>query len=222
VPQIAQLIAEGKLGRDDGEVGGKLGEAYALALQAERYIPHDPMLLKLWSDISWTGSIHTKPSGALVYRKNYAAPDSTWELVGRSPIEKRRFPSVDSKWKFELSGFATVERATFSSFPSDFTVTMDKEGNAPVGMVRVEFRTSPSFESEPVRPWGIAGFEALTLPAVELSDYWIDKFEVTNAEFKQFVDQGGYQKQEYWKVGICLTHQTTIPSMRGWKTILGT
>jgi hypothetical protein len=23
-------------------------------------------------------------------------------------------------------------------------------------------------------------------------------------------------------VGICLTHQTTIPSMRGWKTILGT
>jgi hypothetical protein len=24
------------------------------------------------------------------------------------------------------------------------------------------------------------------------------------------------------EVGICLTHQTTIPSMRGWKTILGT
>ena len=26
----------------------------------------------------------------------------------------------------------------------------------------------------------------------------------------------------YKKVGICLTHQTTIPSMRGWKTILAT
>ena len=28
---------------------------------------------------------------------------------------------------------------------------------------------------------------------------WIDRYEVTNAEFKRFLDQGGYQKQEYWK-----------------------
>ena len=31
-------------------------------------------------------------------------------------------------------------------------------------------------------------------------DYWIDQYEVTNRQFKAFVDQGGYQKQEYWKV----------------------
>lgn len=28
--------------------------------------------------------------------------------------------------------------------------------------------------------------------------YWIDKYEVTNAAFKAFVDDGGYEKQEYW------------------------
>ena len=29
--------------------------------------------------------------------------------------------------------------------------------------------------------------------------YFIDRYEVTNRQFKQFVDQGGYQKREYWK-----------------------
>lgn len=30
------------------------------------------------------------------------------------------------------------------------------------------------------------------------SGYWIDKYEVTNAAFQAFVDDGGYQQQEYW------------------------
>ena len=34
---------------------------------------------------------------------------------------------------------------------------------------------------------------------VPLADYWIDKFEVSNSEFKQFVDAGGYRDQKYWK-----------------------
>lgn len=33
----------------------------------------------------------------------------------------------------------------------------------------------------------------------ELDDYWIDKYEVTNQEFKKFVDAGGYEKREYWR-----------------------
>ena len=146
MPQIAQLIEQ-----------EKLGEAYALAVQAERYIPDDPMLAKFWPAISWSGSINTTPPGVSVFRRNYNAPDNAWELVGRSPIEKRRFPLVDSQWKFELKGFATVERATF---PSDsMTVTMDEEAKAPAGMVHVELPTSASPQSTPVRLFGLPGFE---------------------------------------------------------------
>ncbi len=43
----------------------------------------------------------------------------------------------------------------------------------------------------------LAGLERLG--PVELESYWIDRFEVTNQQFKQFVDNGGYQKQDYWK-----------------------
>jgi eukaryotic-like serine/threonine-protein kinase len=37
------------------------------------------------------------------------------------------------------------------------------------------------------------------LPAVTLSDYWIDRHEVTNREFKRFVDGGGYRRRELWR-----------------------
>jgi eukaryotic-like serine/threonine-protein kinase len=172
-----------------------LGEAYALAVQAERYIPHDPMLSKFWPDISWSTSIRTTPSGVSVFRRKYNAPDDRWQFVGRSPIEKQRFPAVDLQWKFELKGFPTVERATFD--PSDvINVTMDEQSKVPGGMVHVELSDSPSGQRA-VSLFERPGYQEL--PAVSLSNFWIDRFEVTNAEYKRFVDQGGYQKQEYWK-----------------------
>ncbi|MDQ6892103.1 MAG: SUMF1/EgtB/PvdO family nonheme iron enzyme [Acidobacteriota bacterium] len=42
-------------------------------------------------------------------------------------------------------------------------------------------------------------FSLRSLPAVQLDDFWIDEYEVTNAQFKAFVDAGGYSKREYWK-----------------------
>ena len=51
----------------------------------------------------------------------------------------------------------------------------------------------------------IPGFQQL--PPVPLEDYWIDKYEVTNKQFKEFVDQGGYQKPEYWKLAFCKNGQ---------------
>ena len=185
VPQIAQLIEK-----------EEVGKAYALAIQAERYIPKDPLLAKFWPDISWSTSINTTPPGASVFRRNYSGPGAEWEFVGRSPVVNRRFPSVDSQWKFELKGFTTVERATFPSDDS-MNITMDEESKSSPGMVRVEFPTEGSIQSALVTLFGVPGFEAV--PPVPLGEYWIDKYEVTNAAFKRFLDQGGYRKPEYWK-----------------------
>jgi cephalosporin-C deacetylase-like acetyl esterase len=55
---------------------------------------------------------------------------------------------------------------------------LDKKGTIPAGMVRVTGQNTT----------------AGTIP-----DFYIDKYEVTNKQFKKFLDTGGYQKQEYWK-----------------------
>src|ERR1700723_4136526 len=176
---------------------GETGEAYALAVQAERYIPADPTLARFWPDISWSDSIITSPPGASVYRRNYNSPNAQWEFAGLSPILKGRFPAVDSSWKFELQGYTTLERATFPSGP--IMVALHKDGQVPSGMVPVEFDQG-YVESDPFTLWGIAGIAGFqSLPPVRLGKYWIDKFEITNREFKRFVDEGGYKKQEYWK-----------------------
>ena len=189
LPQIAQLI--------DQE---KFGEAYALAVLAERFIPHDPELTKFWPQVAWTTSIMTTPPGATVYRRGYKAPDSAWELVGTTPIAKARVPLVNTVWKFERKGFVTVETAVFSEGEAPdgpFTQKMYEEGKASAGMVFVDLDAPPPKE-RPFKLYGL-GYNLQLLPAVPLQDYWIDKYEVTNKQFKQFLDQGGYRKQEYWK-----------------------
>lgn len=56
--------------------------------------------------------------------------------------------------------------------------TLDKEDVVPPGMVHVRG----------------GQFKWLNLGAVHLDDFWIDKYEVTNRQFKQFVDKGGYRQ----------------------------
>ena len=182
VPEIARLA--------DQE---KFDEAYRLAAQAERFIPKDPVLNKLWDRISWSDDIVTTPPGVAVYRKGYSDSDSAWEFLGTTPIKGRKFAAVPSKWKYQLQGYVTVERATFPDGP--LSLAMDRDDDAPAGMIKVRL-SSPESKTSPVGLHFI-GYEAL--PRIPLADFWLDRFEVTNAAYKRFVDTGGYQKQEYWK-----------------------
>ena len=192
VPEISRLADQGRF--------GEFGEAYTLAVKAEKSIPGDPALARLWPVISYQTSVETTPAGADVYRRAYSDANAPWELVGRTPLKDVRQPRGNFVWKFEKPGFATVLRTTAALFgwypppvgqPVAATVTLDESGKTPSGMVRV----SPEKYSNTLF---IPGYEGI--PELPLKDYWIDQYEVTNRQFKVFVDQGGYQKREYWKV----------------------
>jgi dienelactone hydrolase len=42
-------------------------------------------------------------------------------------------------------------------------------------------------------------YTGLTIREAPVEDFWLDKFEVTNRQFKEFVDRGGYRNRDYWK-----------------------
>ena len=161
--------------------------AYRLAQQAEQYIPNHPMLVELLSKCSMNISIKTRPAGARTYAKEYSVPESDWEYLGISPIEQIRLPVGFFRWKVEKEGYETV-MAAWSTFehsltevrfvPHDIAIAMDEKGTVPSGMVRVKGGDSP---------------------VGELGDFFIDKHEVTNRQFKEFTDKGGYQAGKYWK-----------------------
>ena len=45
----------------------------------------------------------------------------------------------------------------------------------------------------------MAGFDRPSERVVQLHDFFIDRFEVSNRDFEQFVRDGGYRRRELWK-----------------------
>ena len=129
VPEISRLADQGRF--------GEFGEAYTLAVKAEKSIPGDPVLARLWPVISYQTSVETTPAGAAVYRRAYSDVNAPWELVGHTPFKNFRQPRGNFVWKFEKQGFATVLRTTAALFgwypppigqPVTATVTLDEAG----------------------------------------------------------------------------------------------
>lgn len=166
-------------------------EAYRLAVEAERYIPDDPRLGALFSRMSLDVSVTTEPAGAEVFVKDYGSPADDWRRLGVSPIEDVRLPIGVMRWKLVKPGYDTVLAASSTwdvqlggdslLVPQDLVRTLDRAGTVPPGMVRVE------------------GAETAV---GRLDDFYIDRFEVTNRQFQEFVDDGGYGTRDYWKHGF--------------------
>jgi len=115
----------------------------------------------------------------------WSAIDEEWIPLGRSPLEDVRFPKGIYRWKAELPGFETMEVAHGKN---TFGITFVKTGGPLANMTRITAATLQA------RLAGLHHVAKVPAPA-----YFIDHFEVTNKQFKEFVDGGGYENRDYWK-----------------------
>jgi serine/threonine protein kinase/dienelactone hydrolase len=177
LPEVERLL-EGNL--------RNFTEPYKLALEVEKVIPNDSRLGELFSKCSMNINIRTKPPGAEIYMKEYDTPDSEWEYLGVSPIENVRLAIGIFRWRIEKEGYDTVLAASTNwsvspaegLIPIDLVRALDEKGTTPQEMVRVP---------------------GMKKPLGKLDDFFIDRFEVTNEQYKKFIDSGGYQNREHWK-----------------------
>jgi DNA-binding winged helix-turn-helix (wHTH) protein/dienelactone hydrolase len=157
--------------------------AYRVALEAQQFIPGDPMLLRLLGEFTISVSVQTEPPNGQIYVKSYSAVSEPWILLGRSRLQNVRVPFGYLRWKITHPGYETLEVASSSPPNLDLRFTLEPEGAAPREMVRV--------------PGGT--FLVRSAGPVQLQHYWLDKYEVTNRQFKEFVDRGGYKIRQYWQ-----------------------
>ena len=157
---------------------GDFSAAFLLARRALAALPDDPHLQQLWADATVTAPIETNPAGADVSIAPYRNP-AEWVWLGRSPLTDVRVPRTIFRVRMTKPGFADIDGAMQ---PPAARYELSPASAVPDGMVRVVG------EHDPLRP-GLIG---------SLHDYWISRFEVTNREFKAFVDAGGYARREYW------------------------
>jgi len=159
------------------QAAGQFVDAYKVAQRALQAVPGDARVARAL--LAGTAPVTmNEPSGAEVSFKDYADVDGPWLPVGRIPFKDVRIPTGELRWKIVKAGFDSGEGS--SAIGPLFSIR--PAGESPAGMVFVP-----------------GGRTLVDKTPVQLPDFWIDKYEVTNREFKRFVDAGGYRDPKYWK-----------------------
>jgi formylglycine-generating enzyme required for sulfatase activity len=153
--------------------------AYLAARELQPILGGDPAFVRIWASLTLPASVTTQPEGAVAFVKPYERPDEPWERLGTTPLEDVSIPFAYVRWRFEKDGFDPLE-VTFDARSRE-PLRLVPEGQAPPGMARVAAGPAPD------------------APAIELPDTWLDVYEVTNRQYKEFVDAGGYREARHWQ-----------------------
>ena len=102
--------------------------------------------------------------------KGYNHPERDWFLLGETPLEEA-VVAIPTRFRVEKEGYIPFEGAPVAV---RYTFHLFREDETPPGMVHVA-----------------AGRAAYADKSIELDAFWIDKYEVTNRDYKTFLDDGG-------------------------------
>jgi formylglycine-generating enzyme required for sulfatase activity/predicted esterase len=207
------LTADARWARDEAfpriEAHADAGEweaAYTLAKEVERRLPDSEALAELWQTIGFTTTIESAPAGASVSRRPYMNPDAKWQSLGTTPLSDIHIPFGLSVIRLELEGRPSIERIV---------------GGETAGRSRLSVRNQPHTGGAAIPPGGFDFGTAETVPegmvsvpgfqfqiraavfgtrnVVDLAPFFVGRFEVTNREYKVFVDSDGYQADRFWE-----------------------
>ncbi len=184
---MPQLLALGEAGAWDS--------AYVLARRVEAAIPGDSLFNAMRPRFARRANLRTDPPGATVTWKEYAAPESAWAPLGTTPLDSVLLPASASGFinptriRIEAPGRRTLDLVWLSFGDSTH---LDRDDELPTEMVRVGGGTLDLQFT--------VGFAQMK--PLELGDFLMDRFEVTNRDFKKFVDEGGYRRRELWEFPI--------------------
>lgn len=153
-----------------------------------------------WTAMSSVVRVETTPPGAEIRWKNYSTPDAEWQHLGRTPLANVRVPMGVLRVQVSKEGFDTLESVLVKWNGDLHDEKVEPEMGIYGGQIAFELNKPEvlplNMVTVPAGPFAIAstGFRHYPMDA-----YLIDKYEVTNRQYKEFVDKGGYENRVYWK-----------------------
>jgi hypothetical protein len=185
IPDIERLIRANDVWRN-------LVEPYRLAEKAEAILGDDHELNMLFSKISLNIDIITDPPGVRVHMKEYTDTTGKWTYLGTTPLYQKRVPVGIFRWRLDKEGYDTVLAAA-----STWKMGIIDEK---IGVTVVPNTLLRTLHMKDSIPKGMVWVPASEIPTIgRLSDFYIGRYEVTNQEYKAFIDAGGYRNKLYWK-----------------------
>ena len=214
LPRIQSLAAE-----------GNYVAAYPLAQRAQRFLGTDSAFNALFTTVTNEISIKSEPAGAQVFIAAFGdstiADSSDGSLIGTTPIVRYVVPRVDYRVVVRAPGYEPARRIA-SRFQTQF------EGAYPVTRsIELDVRLPVSgsipegMEPVPGGPYQIVGHDIGRGLSVELAPFAMDRYEVSNEKFAEFVQSGGYKNSALWPTVATTTlarfvDKTGLPAPRDW------
>ena len=172
--------------------------AFRLAREIEVILPGEPMVQKLRPRFAGKLVRQIQPPGAQVLARPRQGGESDWVVLGEVGAVPLPAPLGYSVFKVQAPGFEPREFAMqVNEWGWDKGVlggvtALVRRGEAPAGMVRIDPPAkSLTFDFAPV---GLFDFAA----EGRLDSFFVDIHEVTNREYKEFVDAKGYEQRKFW------------------------
>lgn len=174
---------------------GQFDEGYQIAESIKPFLKDNKSFQRAWEQVTMSYSISSIPDGATVSVREYADESSEFKSLGETPLVDVRLSRTPKVITIEKDGFHTeIMTSDNSNFSETFdqTITLIESGSIPEGMARVlEGFGFPlegmAFDRELKEGLGIT-----------VADFYMDRYEVSNSQYKEFVDAGGYGNAEFW------------------------
>ena len=184
LPQMLALVNE-----------GEFIQAYAIGEKLKEHLADDALFKVAWEKVARPFTITSQPAGATVRYGDYGTDPSTFTELGQTPITEIRLSTSPKQFIFTLDGHHNAIATTDNHFFDSITMVsreLPKVGEIPEGMIRIT-------EGKGFMLTGMAFDKSVAdgfAPTVDT--FLIDQYEVTNQQYMNFVNAGGYTKPEYW------------------------
>ncbi len=187
IPELEEIV-ESIQGLQEGR---ESWDAFVLARQIDAVAPDNPLVERLKPDFSREISITSDPPGAKVYARYYDEPDAELIFIGTTPMENVVYPAGFTRIRCAIDGRRPLDDVVWNlgyfmgdgiecRF-ADESIVPEDMAFVPAGEFHMFLPGLDHLEPEPTK------------------SFMMDRHEVTNAEYKRFVDAGGYTDRNYWK-----------------------
>jgi dienelactone hydrolase len=186
LPQLQSIID-----RIQGlQEGRESWDAWTLARKIEAVAPNEPLLVSLRKKYSREVDIVSDPPGADVFARYYDDPEAPPVAIGKTPLKGFAYPLGFTRVHLALADKAPIDDVIWNlSLVGDaWKYTFHAPGEFPDDKAWIPPQSGPLF---------IPGLDDLAAEAT--TAFLMDRHEVTNREYKKFVDAGGYTDSKFWK-----------------------
>jgi dienelactone hydrolase len=179
VPEMRRLMSD-----------GRTYEAFLYARAALPIASGDPDFSALWRELTRPASLESDPPGAEVAISPYERGPDHWMTLGQTTLAHFDPPAIAFQLRVSKPGYAVYEDVLNPwQITPRMTISLVREQDTPPDMVRAAALSTAV---------GLSIIPGSDLQSFSFPAFWIDRSEVTNREYKKFVDAGGYERRDLW------------------------